>query len=71
MSRTFRLRTCETSALVLAAFLAQSVPGLAASCPTVADAKGLATAFPEQAEVEEATAPRARLRSRTRSSTPT
>ena len=56
MSRTFRLRACETSAMVLAAFLAQTVPGQAASCPTVADAKGLTTAYPEQAEVEETTA---------------
>ena len=34
--------------------LAQAMPGMAAPCPTVADAKGLQTAFPEQAEIEEA-----------------
>lgn len=54
MSRTFRLPACESSALVLAALLGQPLPGWAADCPTVADAKGLTTAFPEQAEAEEA-----------------
>lgn len=53
----FRFRVRCTSALVLAAALGGPfavTTAWAASCPTVADAMGLSTAFPEQAEVEEA-----------------